>query len=119
MPREFPHLPAAFHLQTTPQAVACKHQYQAMSQKRNIDKRRWVRDVKTVSTFPPEGTFTKDAKTIARIMGSKKVSPKGIGSGIKMIQFFINRAGKNLPPERKKELEEAKRLLQEKARAGK
>ena len=26
--------------------------------------------------------------------GQQKVSPKGIGSGIRMIQFFINRAGK-------------------------
>jgi hypothetical protein len=25
-------------------------------------KRRWVQDVKTVSTYPPEGIFTKDAK---------------------------------------------------------
>jgi hypothetical protein len=49
-------------------------------------------------------------------MASKKVSPKGIGSGIRMVQFFINRAGKNLPPERKDELEKAKRILQEKAR---
>jgi tRNA(adenine34) deaminase len=77
--------------------------------------KRWVRDVKTVSTFPPPGTFAKDARTIARIMASKKVSPKGIGSGIRMIQFFINRAGKNLPPERKQALEEAKHILQEKA----
>jgi tRNA(adenine34) deaminase len=75
-----------------------------------------VRDVKTVSTFPPAGLFTRDAATIARVMATKKVSPKGPGSGIRMIQFFINRAGKNLPPERKRELEEAKRLLQEKAR---
>ena len=74
--------------------------------------RRWVRNVTTVSTFPPEGTFTKDAETIARIMASEQVSPKGIGSGIRMIQFFINRAGKNLPPDRKHELEEAKRILQ-------
>lgn len=80
------------------------------------DKKRWVRDVKTVSTFPPEGLFTRDAETIARVMASKKVSPKGPGSGVRMIQFFINRAGKNLPPGRKQELEEAKRLLQEKAR---
>lgn len=78
--------------------------------------KRWVRDVKTVSTFPPEGTFTKDAESIARIMASKKVSPKGIGSGIRMVQFFINRAGKNLPASRKKELEKAKHILQEKAR---
>jgi hypothetical protein len=44
-------------------------------QKANKD--RWVRGVKTVSTFPPTGLFTKDAKTIARVMASKKVSPKG------------------------------------------
>jgi tRNA(adenine34) deaminase len=76
--------------------------------------RKWSGQVKTVSTFPPEGTFTKDADTIARVMGSKKVSPKGIGSGIKMIQFFINRAGKDLTPARKRELEKAKRILQAK-----
>lgn len=80
------------------------------------EKKRWVRGVKTVSTFPPEGTFTRDAETIARTMASKEVSPKGIGSGIRMIQFFINRAGKNLPPGRKAELEKAKRILQAKAR---
>ena len=81
------------------------------------DKKKWVHDVKTISTFPPEGTFAKDAATIARIMASKKVSPKGIGSGIRMIQYFINRAGKNLPAARKRELEKAKRILQ--ARMGK
>ena len=79
-------------------------------------KKQWVREVKTVSTFPPKDLFTKDAETIARTMASKKVSPKGLGSGIRMIQFFINRAGKNLPPERKQELEKAKRILQERIR---
>jgi tRNA(adenine34) deaminase len=80
------------------------------------EKKRWVRGVKTVSTYPPKDLFTKDAETIARAMASKKVSPKGIGSGIRMIQFFINRAGKNLPPGRKRELERAKQLLREKNR---
>ena len=79
-------------------------------------KKRWVQHVKTVSTFPPKDLFTKDAKTIARVMANKKVSPKGIGSGIRMIQFFINRAGKSLPAARKRELKKAKRLLQDKAR---
>ena len=83
---------------------------------KKAEKNRWVRGVKTVSTYPPAGLFTQDAATIARAMASKKVSPKGIGSGIRMIQFFINRAGKNLPAERKEELEEAKRLLQARAR---
>ena len=73
----------------------------------------WVHKVKTVSTFPPEGLFCKGAETVARVMASKKVSPKGIGSGIRMIQFFINRAGKGLTASRKKELEKAKRILQD------
>jgi tRNA(adenine34) deaminase len=78
--------------------------------------RRWSGKVKTVSTFPPEGTFSRDAESVARIMASKKVSPKGIGSGIRMIQFFINRAGKNLSANRRRELETAKRILQDKRR---
>jgi tRNA(adenine34) deaminase len=78
------------------------------------EKKKWVRGVKTVSTNPPRNLFTKNAKTIARAMASKKVSPKGIGSGIRMIQFFINRAGKDLPAARKRELEKAKRILQAK-----
>ncbi len=78
--------------------------------------KRWSHKVKTVSTFPPKGIFTKKAETIARSMASKKVSPKGIGSGIRMIQFFINRAGKNLPSSQKRELEKAKHILQARAR---
>jgi Protein of unknown function (DUF3175) len=81
---------------------------------KKTNSKLWVRNVKTVSTFPPEGTFTKDARTIAEVMASKKVSPKGIGSAIRMVQYFINRAGKSLSPERKNELEEAKRILREK-----
>ncbi len=73
----------------------------------------------SVSTFPPEDIFTKDAESIAKSLASKKVSPKGIGSGIRMVQYFINRGGKNLPVKRKQELERAKKLLQEKLRAEK
>src|SRR5262245_44543967 len=73
--------------------------------------KKWVRGVKTVSTFPPERTFTKDAESIARTMASKKVSPNGIGSAIRMIQFFINRAGRGLPRTRRRELERAKEIL--------
>ncbi len=86
-----------------------------MTAKRDAGK-NWVRNVKTVSTFPPESLFTKDAQTIADAMADQRISPKGIGSGIRMVQFFINRAGKGLAPERKRELEKAKRLLQERAR---
>jgi tRNA(adenine34) deaminase len=38
-------------------------------------------------------------------MASKKVSPKGIGSGIRMVQYFLNRGGKNLPERQRSELE--------------
>ena len=79
--------------------------------------RRWSSSVKTVSTYPPKDTFNKDAESIARIMSSKKVSPKGLGSAVRMVQFFINRAGKKLSATRKHELEKAKRLLQEKEKA--
>jgi len=87
-----------------------------MPQKSQKRKKKWVREVKTVSTSPPEGLFTRDAETIARTMASKKVSPKGIGSGIRMIQYFINRSGKDLPARRRRELEKAKEILQEKQR---
>jgi tRNA(adenine34) deaminase len=69
--------------------------------------------VSTVSTFPPEGLFTKDARTIARTLASKEVSPKGITSGLRMLLFFINRAGRQLSAERRAELQRAKRLMQE------
>jgi len=74
---------------------------------------RWIANVKTVSTFPPPGLFTKDAATIARTLASKKVSPKGPGSGMRMLTYFINRAGKGLSATRRAELEKAKRLLSE------
>ncbi len=78
--------------------------------------KRWSNKVTTVSTFPPEGTFTKNAETIAEVMARKDVSPKGIGSAIRMVQFFINRAGKTLPADRKGALEEAKQILRERLR---
>jgi tRNA(adenine34) deaminase len=73
--------------------------------------RRWVATVKTDSTHPPAGLFNKDAATIARSLASKRVSPKGPGSGMRMLTYFINRAGRNLSSTRRRELERAKKLL--------
>lgn len=73
--------------------------------------KRWVAEVKTVSTHPPEGLFTKSASTIARQLASKKVSPKGPASALRMLTYFINRGGKGLSDERRKELEKAKEIL--------
>lgn len=72
---------------------------------------RWVARVKTDSTHPPAGLFKKDAATIARSLASKRVSPKGPGSGMRMLTYFINRAGRNLSPSRRTELQKAKALL--------
>lgn len=76
----------------------------------------WARPAE-VATFPPRGLFTRDAETIARTMASRRVSPKGIGSAIRMVQFLINRSGRALTAARRKELERAKRLLQDRRRA--
>ena len=73
--------------------------------------RRWVAQVTTDSTHPPAGLFTKDATTIARTLASPKVSPKGAGSGMRMLTYFLNRGGKNLTAARRRELEKAKKLL--------
>jgi hypothetical protein len=80
-------------------------------------KRKWSSKVHTVSTYPPEGLFTKDPETIARTLASKKVSPKGPGSGMRMLSFFINRAGKNLSATRRSQLERAKAILSERVKA--
>lgn len=78
--------------------------------------KRWVRSVNTDSTHPPEGLFTKSAGVIVRSLASKKVSPKGPGSGLKMLTYFINRGGKGLTAERRHELEKAKSILSQRVR---
>ncbi len=75
------------------------------------DDKRWGASVKTDSTHPPEGLFNRDAATIARTLASKKVSPKGPASGMRMLTYFINRAGKGLTDEHRATLEKAKTLL--------
>ena len=79
-------------------------------------KRKWSARVKTDSTHPPAGLFNKDAATIARTLASKRVSPKGPGSGMRMLTYFINRAGRNLSAKRRATLNRAKSLLSERVR---
>lgn len=79
--------------------------------------RKWVAQVKTDSTHPPAGLFKKNASTIARSLASRSVSPKGPQSGMRMLNYFINRAGRGLLPSRRAELERAKALLSKRTRA--
>ncbi len=81
--------------------------------------KRWVAKVTTDSTHPAKGLFTKDAATIARSLASKRVSPKGPQSGLRMLNYFINRGGKGLSPTRRRVLERAKSIMMRRLRGGK
>jgi len=74
----------------------------------------WAKDVKTVSTYPPEGLFTRSPQEVARGLASKNVSPKGPVSGLRMPTFFVNCAGKGLSKTRRANLEKAKEILSHK-----
>jgi tRNA(adenine34) deaminase len=76
-------------------------------------KKKWSAKVNTDSTHPDEGLFNESATAIAKALASKKVSPKGPASGMRMLNFYINRAGKNLSTARQAELEKAKAHLSE------
>jgi hypothetical protein len=41
-----------------------------------MTKKKWVKNVKTDATHPPEGLFQKAPETIARTLASKKVSDR-------------------------------------------
>ena len=75
--------------------------------------KKWSAKVETDSTHPDQGLFNKNASAIAKALASKKVSPKGPASGMRMLNFYINRAGKNLFAIQHAELEKAKTLLSE------
>jgi hypothetical protein len=66
--------------------------------------------VKTDSTHPPAGLFAKSARTIAKTLASKKVSPKGPTSGMRMLTYFMARP--EAGSERRVELEKQKSCCQ-------
>jgi tRNA(adenine34) deaminase len=82
-----------------------------MATKETATKKKWSAEVTTDSTHPDEGLFNQSASTIAKALASKKVSPKGPASGMRMLNFYINRAGKKLSASRHAELEKAKSKL--------
>lgn len=89
----------------------------ARKQTRNRGRTKWSARVKTDSTHPSPGLFNESAPKIARALASKRVSPKGPGSGMRMLTFYINRAGRNLSKSRRAELERAKELLKKRSHA--
>ncbi len=97
--------------QTTSTKQSTKTTPRAAAHRSSHGKRKWSAAVDTESTYPQEGLFKKDAATIAKSLASKKVSPKGPSSGMRMLTFYVNRAGKNLSKSRLRVLEHAKELL--------
>jgi tRNA(adenine34) deaminase len=75
--------------------------------------KKWSAKVNTDSTHPDKGLFNRSPTVVAKALASKKVSPKGPASGMRMLNFYINRAGKNLSATRHAALERAKTILSE------
>ncbi|MBI2621164.1 MAG: DUF3175 domain-containing protein [Candidatus Levybacteria bacterium] len=84
-----------------------------------MSKKKWSGEVTkhSIALDLEEGVFTWDdpkkialsLKRSADVSTRRKASP--FQSAMSMLNFYINRAGKNLAPERKKILEKAKKEL--------
>jgi hypothetical protein len=85
-----------------------------------VAKKNWSAKVTktSIALDLEEGVFTWDdpKKIAASLKRSAENSLRRKGtpyqSAMSMLNFYINRAGKNLPPERKKILKKAKKELQ-------
>lgn len=72
----------------------------------------------TASTFFPPGTMTRSAEHIARIGSNREYAPKGLGSAILWITYYINRNRRGIPKRQLKQLEKARLILQKKNKSG-
>ena len=59
------------------------------------------------------GLFTMPAEAIADKLASNDISSNGLSSGLRLLTFYINYAGKRLSASRRRNLEKAKKLLEE------
>ncbi len=70
---------------------------------------KWSKDVtKDDKWHPPAGLFDKSAAEIAKVLKENSDSEK---QAMSRLNFYINRAGKNLSEEDKKRLDSAKEKL--------
>jgi Protein of unknown function (DUF3175) len=84
-------------------------------QKTKKKKKRWIQHVKDTSNAMdlPEGAFTHSPKKVAQILTqavleSDRTKGTKFSSAMSMLNYYINRAGKNLGPGDKARLEQAK-----------
>ena len=59
------------------------------------------------------GLFNRPAEKIAESLASKEVSPQGPSSGLRLLTFYMNYAGKRAQPVARRNLEKAKKLLED------
>lgn len=59
------------------------------------------------------GLFTMPAERIAESLASRELSPQGPSAGLRLLTFYMNYAGKRLSPSRRRNLEKAKKLLED------
>src|SRR4051812_21678981 len=78
------------HGSSSPRPIVCTFPFVQLSHKQNCQlterqpMKKWVQKVTTDSVHTPKDIFTKPAKTIARTLAKPEISPKGIGSAIRM-----------------------------------
>jgi Protein of unknown function (DUF3175) len=63
------------------------------------------------SRLSPIALFAQDAETIADSLASTTMYPQGPVSGMRILTFYINRAGRGMSASRRRNLEKAKKLL--------
>ena len=56
----------------------------------------------------PRGIMSKSTMEIYRAATNKKYAPKGLGSAIKFIQYYLNRGGDNIPFSQRNKIENYK-----------
>jgi len=71
---------------------------------------RWISTVTTSTVDVPRDTMTRPAPEVARTLLAHN-RDKGAGAINRFIQFYLNRAGKTLPEDRKSTLRRAMALV--------
>ncbi len=74
---------------------------------------KWIKNVTSDAMYIPIGLFTKNAKEIAKglkyaVEHSNRTHGSKFASAMSMLNYYINRGGKKLHPERIKILNQAK-----------
>ena len=71
----------------------------------------WEEALKDDIIHMPVGLFAQAPEIIANSLASREVSPQGPATGMRLLTFYITRAGQRLSASRRKRLEKARKLL--------